>query len=166
MRFKISFDFDGTLTRPKIQEYAVKCKSMGFDVHILTARHDDINGPEYLGLGTFQHNHIIYNNDVVFETAEKLKIPITNIHFNPGGYTSSGQYKNHFFEKEYAKHREYLFHIDDDLETIRALSHGMYNKKHTTIPVSCYNTAPWLSKCQQILDFNVWLHFGALNANF
>ena len=37
---KITFDYDGCLSQPKIQELAKKCISLGCQVYILTSRFD------------------------------------------------------------------------------------------------------------------------------
>lgn len=38
----VTFDFDNTLTRPDVREYAKELMDRGFDVFIVTARYDDL----------------------------------------------------------------------------------------------------------------------------
>ena len=39
----ISFDFDGTLSRPSVQEYAKKLLNRGYKLRITTTRYEDVN---------------------------------------------------------------------------------------------------------------------------
>lgn len=68
---KISFDYDCTLTQKRIQLTAKKFIDSGHDVWITTSREDDENGdPRW--------------NQEVYEIAESLNIPKTNIQFTNG----------------------------------------------------------------------------------
>ena len=40
---KISFDFDSTLSKPSVQEYAKKLIDAGHEVCIITTRYEDVN---------------------------------------------------------------------------------------------------------------------------
>ena len=92
---KVSFDFDSTLDRLDVQQFAKRLK--GFDIHIVTSRYRD--SPEY-------------DNKDLFLIANQLRIPTRNIHF------TNHTLKAIFFKKN----PDFLFHLDDDpteLEFIR-----------------------------------------------
>lgn len=82
---KVSFDFDATLSREAIQIYARDLVNKGYEVWIVTTRHQD-------------HD----NNDLI-EVAHWCGIKLTNIHF------TNGQLK-----WKYLKGKDFIFHIDDD----------------------------------------------------
>ena len=49
MRNKIivTFDFDGTLSRKDVQEYAIELMKKGIDVWVLTTRYDELHKHRY-----------------------------------------------------------------------------------------------------------------------
>ena len=84
---RVSFDFDSTLDRFDVQQFAKRLK--GFDIHIVTSRYRD--SPEY-------------DNSDVFLIATQLRIPFKNIHF------TNHTLKAIFFKKN----PDFLFHLDDN----------------------------------------------------
>lgn len=85
----VSFDFDGTLSKKSVQNFARYCIDQGLIVWVVTSR--------YPITGT------IYNRDL-FEIAHQLSIPRERIVF-----TSSG------LKKDYFEHfPDFIFHLDDD----------------------------------------------------
>jgi len=166
---RISFDYDGTLTRPRIRAYAKLCKRLGYDIHILTSRQNDITSPDYLydalGHDFFCYRGILYCNDEVFALAEELGISEENIHFNPGGFESSGRWKSTFFRTEHEEGRKYILHLDDDPEVIQRLNKDKYQCWHEVTAVSCFKTAPWVDKCNILLADTDWAAYLALKAN-
>lgn len=166
---RISFDYDGTLTRPRIKEYAKLCKNLGYDIHILTSRQNNITSPDYLydafGREWFCYRGIRYCNDEVFALAEELGISEKNIHFNPGGFVSSGRWKSTFFRTEQEEGRKYILHLDDDPEVIQRLNKDKDQWRHEVTGVSCFKTAPWVDKCNTLIAQGDWATYLALKAN-
>ena len=167
--FKISFDYDGTLTRPRIIPYAKLCKRMGCDIHILTSRQNDISSPDYVcwlfDHHWFRYKNIEYSNNEIFFLAKEIGIPNENIHFNPGGFASSGEWKNTFFTKEASKNIDYLWHLDDDCEVVNAINNISSAIPHKVKAISCYKTAPWLDKCNTLIAQGDWATYLALRSN-
>lgn len=84
-RVKVSFDFDATLSRDAIQIYARDLVRKGYEVWIVTTRHQD------------------HDNTDLIEVAHWCGIKLTNIHFTNGK-----------LKWEYLKDKGFVFHIDDD----------------------------------------------------
>ena len=84
-RVKVSFDFDSTLSRDAIQIYARDLVRKGYEVWIVTTRHQD------------------HDNTDLIEVAHWCGIKLTNIHFTNGK-----------LKWGYLKDKGFLFHIDDD----------------------------------------------------
>ena len=62
---KVSFDYDGTISKPKWQEKAMSLKESGKTVYIVTRRQDSQSGP-------------------VYEVADKVGIPHSRVYFTNG----------------------------------------------------------------------------------
>ena len=86
---KVSFDFDGTLTRPDVQAFAKELVKKGVEVWICTNR--------------FQENS---NNDDLIRIAKDVGVA----HAKFCGYED--KYK--FFKQHY-----FLFHLDDNFQIAR-----------------------------------------------
>lgn len=85
MDFKVSFDFDSTLSRGDVQTYCKDLINRGFEVWINTTRIES------------------RDNSEVFEVAERLGIPKERIVFT-----------NMQDKYPFLKDKGYLFHLDDD----------------------------------------------------
>lgn len=90
---KVSFDFDGTLSKPKVQEYAALLMKKGYDVWVTTARWDDDNADKYIYGST--------NNDL-YEITDNLGIPRENITFC------------NMVPKAEVMATDFILHLDDD----------------------------------------------------
>ena len=66
---KVSFDFDSTLSKDKIEDFAKELLDKGFEVWIVTTRKDNDNAPS------------THWNDDLFNTAIRCGIDFKNIHF-------------------------------------------------------------------------------------
>lgn len=117
---KVSFDFDGTLDSPIVQEYAKELISRGIEVHLVTSRRSE----EYL-MSLFpnkpEDSFNLINVDL-FAVAEQAGIPVGNIHF------TNGNYKAGFF----SKNKDFIWHLDDILEEIEFMAK---NIDCLTVPV-------------------------------
>lgn len=121
----VSFDFDGTLSRPDVQEYAAELISRGLIPWIVTAR----LGKEYL----LQENSSW--NDDLYEVSKRLGIPDHQIRFM--NYSP----KSDFFDTE-----NFLWHLDDDHTELFDIKRA----KTKTIPIQV-NSGMWRSKCERLL---------------
>lgn len=83
---KVSFDFDGTLSRHDVQAWAKEFIKKGFEVWIVTSRSKDA-----------------WNNSDLYEIANELGIPLERIIF------TEFEFKYNFFVG-----KDFIFHLDDD----------------------------------------------------
>lgn len=90
----VTFDFDSTLSRKDVQEYASMLIERGADVWILTSRYDDNHKNRY------PENPC---NDDLYTVAEKLGIPRHKIRF-----------QNMRSKSEYLHMANIVWHLDDD----------------------------------------------------
>lgn len=88
---KVSFDFDSTLSRLDVQDYAKLLINKGVDVWICTSRLEPSKAPNKEW------------NDDLFLVADRLDIKRSNIIFC--------NYEN---KSVFLKDKGFLFHIDDD----------------------------------------------------
>jgi len=104
---KISFDFDGTLSRKDVQKYAKILILIGHDVYITTSRCDSENKVYY---------SIKYDNSDLFSVAETLGIKKENIFFTAG-----------CFKNKYLIDNKFEIHFDDDNEELKKLDENIEN---------------------------------------
>lgn len=121
----VTFDFDSTLSRPDVQEYAKKLISQGIDVWVLTSRYDEL------------HKHLYPRNptnDDLYLVTDKLGIPRWKIRFTC------------MIDKAEYLYRTYvLFHLDDDEVELRLI-----NESTNTVGVSVED-ANYQEQCNQLL---------------
>ena len=98
---KISFDFDSTLTRPDVQEFAKQCIESGHEVWLVTSRQDTESA---LQRG---HHWVESQNQKLFEVAEQVGIDANRIVFT-----------SHQPKIEFLAGKEFTIHIDDDIEEL------------------------------------------------
>lgn len=137
-KIKVSFDFDGTLSKKSVQKYARSLVKKGIDVWIVTRRFDAIDKysdefckkysignirkeflklyriAKYVGV---KHNHIVYTN------------------MEP---------KNAFF----SENPNFVFHVDDDPEDIVKVAQ---TDKVVAVPFIEGNS-DWKKACDTLLD--------------
>lgn len=85
----VSFDFDGTLSKKSVQDFAKYCMDQGLNVWIVTSRAKSLI--------------MDYNSDL-FKVANALKIPFERIIFTQGGLKSD----------YFLFCKDFIFHLDDD----------------------------------------------------
>lgn len=90
---KVSFDFDGTLTKPCIQKLAHNLIRKGYEVFIITSR-------RYSGYG------VLYDNSDLYEVSDRIGIKRCNIIF------TQMNFKFKFIDTSF------IFHIDDDVNEL------------------------------------------------
>lgn len=90
---RVSFDFDGTLSRPDVQEYAEELIKAGVEVIVTTSRFDE------------EHKHLYTpnpTNEDLYAVTDSLGIKRENIHF------TNMEDKVNYLQDDIA------WHLDDD----------------------------------------------------
>lgn len=123
---KVSFDFDGTLSRIDVQKYAKRLIKDGFEVWVVTAR---------------DQNSLSYDNFDLFEVTDRVGISRNNIVF--WGLQSD---KSFFF-----KDTDFIWHLDDDWLEVDAINKYCEN----TIALCPLSRTNWLIKCDDLLYTDV-----------
>lgn len=130
---KLSFDFDNTLSRKDVQDFAKKLVRDGHEVWIVTSRVDDKTANERAWWWIKDQNINLYN------VAKECGIKEDNIKF------TCGEIKVKFLEGE-----GFNFHLDDDdIELIEIFESGDSCK-----PINVENP-DWLESCLEILKNNI-----------
>jgi hypothetical protein len=105
---KVSFDFDGTLSRTDVQDFAKQLTSDGYDVWIVTSR---CATEPALAKGW---HWVERQNQELYDVAESVGIPKDKIVFT-----------EHVDKIEFLIGKGFLFHLDDDEhELMRILQSG------------------------------------------
>jgi len=120
---KVTFDFDCTLDREAIQDYASELIANGHEIHIVTSRLADDKAPS------------IYWNLDLYQVSDKLKIKRENIHF------MSMEDKSFFF----MENDDFIWHLDDDWDVLRDI------RKLSVVGISCFGSTNWKAKCDGVL---------------
>ena len=123
----VTFDFDGTLSRRDVQEYAIELMKNGIDVWVLTTRYDELHKHRYEPNPT---------NDDLWEVIDSINIPRWKVIFT-----------NMEWKANYLLHTNVLFHLDDNYNEffeIRKLK-----CKTLGIQVNC---GSFRNKCNRIID--------------
>lgn len=128
MKKKVSFDFDFTLSRKVIQQYAGELVACGHEVWIVTSRYDDNNLDKYPDKS--------YNNNDLYTIAVLVGIPRTQI-----------QFMNMSDKCDFFINKDFIWHLDDDVIEI-----NMINVTTKTKGISCYRSTNWKYKCERLLN--------------
>lgn len=123
----VSFDFDGTLSKPIVQKYCKELIARGIDVWVVTSRYDLLNFHRY--------SHFATHNDL-FEVLEEVGLPKWKVVFT-----------NFINKAEYLKHTKVLWHLDDDFSELNAIRHHCPNIKGIQV-----NSGSWKQKCEKLLQ--------------
>lgn len=133
---RVSFDFDSTLTRPDIKEFAQEIINQGIDVWIVTSRFNDDpstfdeNIPSWIK--AFKSPTV--NNDLR-EMAEELGIPDDRI-----------IYTNMELKSEFFKDTDFVWHLDDDWVEIKEI-----NDTTNVIGITQVGNKNWKEDCLALL---------------
>jgi len=130
---KVGFDFDSTLSRKDVQEFAKELVNEGHEVWIVTSRFDD----EYAMKKNW--HWIKGQNQKLFDVAEDCGIKKENIHF------TCMESKSIFI-----KNKGFVFHIDDDVDELMAILNSKDSCK--TVNVDHFE---WKETCKNILQKNL-----------
>jgi translation elongation factor EF-1alpha len=127
---KISLDFDYTLSRKDVQEFAKKLVNLDFDVWIVTSR---FSNEEALLRGLYGADK---KNKEIYDIAELCGIKKENIVFT-----------NKIDKINYLKDKNFTIHLDDDIDELMAiLESGDLCK-----PINV-NYFDWENTCMEILE--------------
>jgi len=118
---KVSFDFDSTLSRKAVQEFAKELIQKGYEVHIVTSRFED-------SMRYADPRFQILRHKDLFRVCYYLNIPREHIHF------TNMDDKYPFF----LNNPDFLFHLDDDIEEIE-----MINTQTSVKGVLCDKGQEW-----------------------
>ena len=121
----VTFDFDSTLSRQDVQDYAYSLIKKGFDVWVLTSRYDELHKHKY------RHNP---TNDDLYKVTDKLGIPRWKIRF-----TCMRD------KAEYLFGTDVIWHLDDDFVELNNI-----NRETKTIGISVIGSK-YKSKCNRLL---------------
>jgi hypothetical protein len=105
---KVSFDFDSTLDRPSVQDFAKKLVNDGIEVWIVTSR----ISIEYAksNLDEFSLSRVNKSNNELFRIADNICIKREHIHFT-----------NTQFKSDFLANKNFIFHLDDDSDELIAI---------------------------------------------
>jgi hypothetical protein len=127
---KVSFDFDSTLSRKDVQEFAKELVSLGYEVWIVTSR---IATEPALAKGW---HWIERQNEELYDVATECGIPKERIQFTE------------FVDKiEFLKGKDFIFHLDDDIDELMAILDSKDGCKAINV-----NHSDWLNNCKEILQ--------------
>lgn len=133
----VSFDYDGTLSRKKVQEYAKELVNKGVNVFITTARWDSISKYSIEDKKEWQIENLPKAHEKLFKVAYEIGIPQRNIHF------TNRQSKHH-----YLKYTDFVWHLDDEELELNRMSINNVE----TIGVLWDNSGSWKYDCNTLLN--------------
>jgi hypothetical protein len=126
---KVSFDFDGTLSRKDVQEFAKELVNDGYEVWIVTSR---IATEPALAKGW---HWIERQNQELYDVAQECGIPRERIQFTE------------FVDKiEFLKGKEFIFHLDDDIDELIAILESDDNCQGLNV-----DHFDWKNNCKSLL---------------
>ncbi len=127
---KVSFDFDGTLARKDVQDFAKELVNAGHDVWIVTSR---VATEPALKKGW---HWIERQNQELYDVAESCGIPREKIVFT-----------EHVDKIKYLEGKNFLFHLDDDeVELILIMESG-----DSCQPLNV-NHFSWKENCLELIN--------------
>jgi hypothetical protein len=127
---KVSFDFDGTLSRHDVQDYATKLVEDGHEVWIVTSR---VNTENALAKGW---HWVKRQNQELYDVAGKCGIKVENIFFT-----------EHTDKIVFIKDKGFLFHLDDDIDELVAI----VESKDKCSPLNV-NHFSWRENCEELFS--------------
>lgn len=119
---KVSFDFDSTLDKKLVQEFAESLINKGHEIWICTSRtHPDNSKPGW--------------NDDLFLVSDRLGIPRDQIIFC-----------NHEIKSDFLKDKGFVWHLDDDWIELNEI-----NRTTDIVGISVFGNSTWKQKCTKLL---------------
>lgn len=124
---KVTFDFDGTLEKPHVQEFAKFLMDLGVDVWVVTTRYDAL------------HNNGVWSNPEnpdLWEVIDKLGIPHKKVVFT-----------NMHWKATYLLGTKVVWHLDDNYKEFKYFK----ELKIKTLPIQV-KSGMWRAKCLRLLN--------------
>jgi len=131
-KFSCTFDYDGTLSRPDVQEYAKQLVDRGIDVWVVTSRYDELHIHGYEG----QIDPSNWNNDDIWAVVDRIGIPRWKVHFT-----------NMEWKSEYLMGTNVIWHLDDNPKELFMIK----NSGIKTIGIQVV-AGSWKRKCERLLN--------------
>ena len=138
---KVSFDFDGTLEREDVQEYAKTLIKLGIEVWVVTTRYDSNHQHKYFKVypeelwAKISGNTTGDPNFGLWGVIEKLGIPRHHVRFTCMDY----KYK-------YLDGTKFLWHLDDNPEEF-----SQAKSNNLKVPMIQVESNTWMEKCDKII---------------
>ena len=132
---KVSFDFDSTLDRPSVQEFAKELVNDGIEVWIVTSRCTAEYATEKGWHWVDEQNHKL------FKIADNIGIKREHIIFT-----------NHVSKSEFIKGKNFIFHLDDDSDELIEI----LNSKDPCKPINV-NHFEWEYDCRKLVEIEKYL---------
>lgn len=126
---KVSFDFDSTLSRPDVQEFAKELISLGHDVWIVTSRSSTESA---LAKGWYW---VEGQNQELYDVAEWCGIPKEKIVFT-----------EHVDKIVYLKGKGFTFHLDDDVDELLLIFESVDLCKPVNV-----DHFEWKNSCKELI---------------
>lgn len=141
---KVSFDFDGTLQREDVQEYAKKLIDRGVDVWVVTTRFDENHKSKWIlhfPDAPWAHEYAAHPDDPnyeLWEVCHRLGIPRHKVRFTCMEWKYT-----------YLNGTSFSWHLDDNPEEF---SHA--KAQGCSVPMIQVNTSVWKNKCERLLPYD------------
>jgi hypothetical protein len=129
---KVSFDFDETLSRKDVQNFAKQLVADGYEVWIVTSR---FATEPALEKGWYW---VEKQNEELYEVANSIGIKKENIKFT-----------EHVDKIQYLRGQGFLFHLDDDVDELIVIMESGDSCKPINV-----NYFDWENACMEILKLN------------
>lgn len=110
---KIAFDYDNSLSRNDLQDYAKELVQRGFELWIVTSRYDSVDKYTPLMIEAWGIKNLLKEHEELFRIADEIGIAREHIIF------MNMQPKKEFFKKN----RDFIFHIDDDIVELMTIKY-------------------------------------------
>jgi hypothetical protein len=142
---KVSFDFDGTLERPDVQEYAAQLIKLGVEVWVVTTRYDSNHQHKWLKAypealwAKITSNTTGDPNAQLWAVVDKLGIPRYHVRFTCMEWKYT-----------YLNGTRFLWHLDDNPEEFTHARNHDCNV--TMIQVE---SGGWKQKCEKLIQLKL-----------
>ena len=129
---KVSFDYDGTLSLPHVEEFAKELVEKGYEVWVVTSRVSEEDSVLHPWGGTDR-------NKDLWESCKRVGIPEDRVKFTS------------FADKiEFLEGMGFLFHLDDDLYELITIMES--KDKCQPLNVGHFE---WKENCLEVLNKNI-----------
>lgn len=131
----VSFDFDDTLSKIHIREYAKYLIEKGVNVFVITTRYD------------FLHSHL-YDEDIkgIVNNLEDLNLDLWNIVDDLNIPRNRVFFTNMQNKSKFIKDTKLIWHLDNNIYEL----YEMKKDRCKTIGISTHSSS-WRNKCERIL---------------